>query len=74
MTTIFKEFGCNERAAGFIPAVRRRHICSVLWLLLAGFFIVCHGCHGDEDNELSAPLHTHTQDKTITNDPTVDTD
>ena len=24
-------------------------------LLLAGMLIVCHGCHGDEDNELFAP-------------------
>jgi hypothetical protein len=74
MTIIYKEIGCNERAAGFIPAVRRRYFCSVLWLLLAAFFIVCHGCHGDEDNELSAPLDTHTQAKTITNDLTVNAD
>jgi hypothetical protein len=37
----------------------------VLWLLLAGFFVVCHGCHGDEDNELSAPLDTHLNARTI---------
>ena len=24
----------------------------VAWLLLAGYLLVCHGCHGDEDNEL----------------------
>lgn len=26
-------------------------------LLVAGHLIFCHGCHGDEDNELSAPPH-----------------
>jgi hypothetical protein len=71
MTTVSKAFGSNERAVGFIPAVGRRYFCSVLWLLLAGFFIVCHGCHGDEDKELSAPLDTHTQAKTTTNPPSV---
>jgi hypothetical protein len=25
------------------------------FLLLAGHLIFCHGCHGDEDNELCAP-------------------
>src|SRR5262249_27619881 len=27
----------------------------LFFLLLAGNVIVCHGCHGDEDNELCAP-------------------
>ncbi len=26
------------------------------FLLLAGHLLFCHGCHGDEDNELCAPL------------------
>jgi hypothetical protein len=26
----------------------------VVWLTLLGLFVVCHGCHGDEDNELAA--------------------
>jgi hypothetical protein len=26
------------------------------WLLLAGWLLVAHGCHGDEDNELFAQL------------------
>jgi hypothetical protein len=33
------------------PPPRRRR----LWLalaLLAGYLLFCHGCHGDEDNEL----------------------
>jgi hypothetical protein len=29
---------------------------GVVWLTLLGFFVVCHGCHGDEDNELAAML------------------
>jgi hypothetical protein len=27
----------------------------LFFLLLTGNVIVCHGCHGDEDNELCAP-------------------
>lgn len=27
----------------------------LVFLLLTGHVIVCHGCHGDEDNELCAP-------------------
>jgi hypothetical protein len=37
------------------PAPRRR----VVWValaLLAGYLLFCHGCHGDEDNELFARL------------------
>ncbi len=30
---------------------------GVLWLTLFGLFVVCHGCHGDEDAELSAVEH-----------------
>jgi len=25
-------------------------------LLLAGYLLICHGCHGDEDNELFAVI------------------
>ncbi len=31
----------------------RTWIHGVVWLTLTGLFIVCHGCHGDEDTELS---------------------
>jgi hypothetical protein len=34
------------------PLFRWLH--GVIWLALLGFFVVCHGCHGDEDNELAA--------------------
>jgi hypothetical protein len=37
-----------------IPAPRRRRVWVVL-VLLAGYLLFCHGCHGDEDNELFAP-------------------
>ena len=30
---------------------------GVVWLTLVGLFVVCHGCHGDEDTELSAVAH-----------------
>jgi hypothetical protein len=29
---------------------------AVVWALLAAGLVFCHGCHGDEDNELCAPL------------------
>ncbi len=67
MTT--KVLASNQRAAGFTAAVQRRFFASLFWLLVAGFFIVCHGCHGDEDNELSAPLDTHVQARTIADEP-----
>jgi hypothetical protein len=28
--------------------------------LLAGYLLFCHGCHGDEDNELFAGSHHHS--------------
>lgn len=37
-----------ERAA---PVARRRRVWVAL-ALLAGYLLFCHGCHGDEDNEL----------------------
>lgn len=30
------------------------------FLLLAGQIIFCHGCHGDEDNELCVRPHTRS--------------
>jgi hypothetical protein len=39
----------------------------VVWLALLGFFVVCHGCHGDEDNELAAAgLKQRTPEETRT--------
>ncbi|HZT81974.1 MAG TPA: hypothetical protein VFA26_17240 [Gemmataceae bacterium] len=35
------------------PAIRRWDRWAFL-LLLAGYLLFCHGCHGDEDNELFA--------------------
>jgi hypothetical protein len=35
--------------AGFVPWRRRRWLALAL---LAGYLLFCHGCHGDEDNEL----------------------
>ena len=32
------------------------HWRNVVWALLAAGMVFCHGCHGDEDNELSALL------------------
>jgi len=29
-------------------------------LMLAGFLLLAHGCHGDEDNELFARAATHS--------------
>jgi hypothetical protein len=37
------------------PAPRRRRAWVAL-ALLAGYLLFCHGCHGDEDNELFARL------------------
>jgi hypothetical protein len=34
---------------------RRRRL-RVALALLAGYLLFCHGCHGDEDNELFARL------------------
>jgi hypothetical protein len=36
------------------PAPPRRWLLLAAGLLLAGFLLFCHGCHGDEDNELFA--------------------
>ena len=37
------------------PARRSRGVVVAL-ALLAGYLLFCHGCHGDEDNELFARL------------------
>jgi hypothetical protein len=41
------------------PAVTRWRY--VVWLLL-GLMIVAHGCHGDEDTELSIPAYRDRDD------------
>jgi len=33
--------------------------------LLAGYLLSCHGCHGDEDNELFVATRIHATIKTI---------
>src|SRR5947209_17603391 len=33
---------------------RDRRLYFAAFLLLAGYVLLCHGCHGDEDNELFA--------------------
>src|SRR5260370_42491593 len=37
-----------------IPKKRRPWFFVGGFLLLAGYLLLCHGCHGDEDNELFA--------------------
>jgi hypothetical protein len=47
---------CAKRkpsAPSFFGKRKRRFIFAAL-LLLAGSLLFCHGCHGDEDNELLA--------------------
>src|SRR5262245_27869975 len=36
---------------------RRRGLFFAGFLLLAGYLLLCHGCHGDEDNELIVTFH-----------------
>jgi hypothetical protein len=38
------------------PPKRRGWIYAAAALLLAGYLLFAHGCHGDEDNELLARL------------------
>src|SRR5438034_8075882 len=45
-----RESSCS-RTAGVPAALRAWRPWAVL-LLLAGYLLFCHGCHGDEDNEL----------------------
>ncbi len=50
MTETIHESTPADKAAEALPGRRWR-----LWpvvLLLAGYALFCHGCHGDEDNEL----------------------
>jgi hypothetical protein len=48
----------RSRRAWFIPVrrpeagQRRRRWAWVVLALAAGYLLFCHGCHGDEDNEL----------------------
>ena len=49
----------SERQSGprdKVPAAPGRRRLWVALALLAGYLLFCHGCHGDEDNELFAPL------------------
>jgi len=39
---------------GRSPAQRKRRWGWLAVLMLAGLLVFCHGCHGDEDNELLA--------------------
>jgi hypothetical protein len=58
---------CDERrtlrppcgSASVKPASRRkapRIVLCLVVLVLAGYLLFCHGCHGDEDNELFGTL------------------
>jgi hypothetical protein len=46
----------NPSSAGFPPRPRSWKLAALV--LLTGYFLFCHGCHGDEDNELFARLRT----------------
>lgn len=39
------------------------------WLLLAGYILIAHGCHGDEDNELFARLRNWFAGATLSQEP-----
>jgi hypothetical protein len=34
---------------------------GLVWALLVAGLVFCHGCHGDEDNELCLPLTPQAQ-------------
>ncbi len=44
------------REAGEEPQRSRRRRVVAAMVVLAGYLLFCHGCHGDEDNELFAVI------------------
>ena len=46
----------RKRVALSDSGKRRRWVFFAGFVLLAGYLLFCHGCHGDEDNELFAGL------------------
>src|SRR5437870_10993763 len=52
----------REPACSFLPRNRRRWFFLGGILLLTGYLLFCHGCHGDEDNELVTHLSTQLLD------------
>jgi hypothetical protein len=58
--------GGPPRSAGLareahVPLLRWPRGGGFLLLLLAGYLLFCHGCHGDEDNELFTALGLYPQ-------------
>jgi hypothetical protein len=55
--------GAEDLASTSFLQSKLRPLFHGVWLTLLGLFIVCHGCHGDEDNELclTAASKPHTQ-------------
>jgi len=51
-THLFSDMPAGKEVRPLFRLFRWFH--GVIWLALLGFFAVCHGCHGDEDNELAA--------------------
>ncbi|HKB37841.1 MAG TPA: hypothetical protein VKD72_15445, partial [Gemmataceae bacterium] len=52
----------GHRALSHLPALlskarkRARPVRWAAFVLVAGYLLFCHGCHGDEDHELFAVL------------------
>jgi hypothetical protein len=52
-----------DRGTAETAEARPRRLAVLLPVaLLGGYLLFCHGCHGDEDNELFAGLHLASPD------------
>jgi hypothetical protein len=51
----------SSHAEAPAPARKGGRWRCLVWALLAAGLVFCHGCHGDEDNELCVPLTPQAQ-------------
>ena len=54
---------CPHASHGLITNRKRRPLAlGAALVFVAGYALFCHGCHGDEDNELLSAVRLHQED------------
>jgi len=58
--------GAKRKQVGAKQKPRNRWLVLGALLILAGYWLLCHGCHGDEDSELFSHVTNYYEGRTET--------